>query len=105
MMLPDWLSLRWKARRRGLAPHLSPSTDRAAAIGAGQARAYRSWPTTAGAADDPKLAATSIDNKFIRARPDDSHPWRHLRATRRFGAWRRCARSWRDPLSRNSRRI
>jgi len=37
--------------------------------GGGQAGAYRSWPTTAGAADDRKLAATSIDNKFIRARP------------------------------------
>jgi len=27
--------------KRGQAPHLSPSTDRAAAIGAGLARAYR----------------------------------------------------------------
>ena len=38
-------------------------------VGAGLPRTYRSWPTTAGAADDRKLAATSIDNKFIRAHP------------------------------------
>jgi len=30
-----------QAGKRGQAPHLSPSTDRAAAIGAGLARAYR----------------------------------------------------------------
>jgi len=27
-------------------------------VGAGLPRTYRSWPTTAGTADDPKLAAT-----------------------------------------------
>jgi len=40
MMLPDRFSPRWNAPgRRGQAPHLSPSTDRAAAIGAGLSRA------------------------------------------------------------------
>jgi len=58
MMLPNWFSRRWKARRRGLAPHLSLPPGRSTAIGAGQARAYRSWRTTAVAADDRKLAAT-----------------------------------------------
>jgi len=35
--------------RRRLAPHLSPSTDRAAAIGAGQARTYE--PSNVGKTD------------------------------------------------------
>jgi len=70
MMLPDWFSLRWKAPSpvgAGL-PALSwgstgrlgclPAQRRQAGLEHRQAGAYRSWRTTAGAADDPKLAAT-----------------------------------------------
>jgi len=60
MTLPDWFSRRWNAPgRRGLArAFLSFPEVRPAGLVAFQPGAYRSWRTTAVAADDRKPAAT-----------------------------------------------